>query len=149
MKPFYESHQRRPIYLLRTAARLSPFLQKVKSLPSKAVLRVHGRRHQCSSRQCKSPPSNVFLLECRSVVAQCVERLQHFKRPRFVMIPAPVIRSLPSIFFENSRRPDSLPTKAHALITNLLSLIRPSVHLIKSGTRPSCLSTKATKDDHP
>ena len=36
------------------------------------------------------------------------------------MIPAPVIRSLPSIFFENSRRPDSLHTKPGALITNLL-----------------------------
>ena len=39
---------------------------------------MQGRRPQCSSRQCKSPPTNVFLLECRSVVAQCVERLQHF-----------------------------------------------------------------------
>ena len=41
---------------------------------------MQGRRPQCSSRQCKSPPTNVFLLECRPVVAQLVERLQHFKR---------------------------------------------------------------------
>ena len=39
---------------------------------------MQGQRHQCRSRQCKSPPTNVFLLECRPVVAQCVERLQHF-----------------------------------------------------------------------
>ena len=39
---------------------------------------MQGRRHQCSSRQCKSPPTNIFLLECRSVVGQLVERLQHF-----------------------------------------------------------------------
>ena len=26
---------------------------------------MHGRRHQCRSPQCKSPPSNVFLLTCR------------------------------------------------------------------------------------
>ena len=44
----------------------------------KAVLRVHGRRPQCSSPQCMSPPATVFLLMCRLVVAQCVERLQHF-----------------------------------------------------------------------
>ena len=39
-------------------------------------------------------------------------------------------------FWENRRTHDSLPTKAHALITNLLSLISPSVHLMISGTRP-------------
>lgn len=43
-----------------------------------AVLRVHGRRPQCSSPQCMSPPATVFLLMRRLVVAQCVERLQHF-----------------------------------------------------------------------
>ena len=41
---------------------------------------MQGQRHQCRSRQCKSLPTNVFLLEYRPVVAQCVERLQHFKR---------------------------------------------------------------------
>ena len=52
-------------------------------------------------------------------------------------------------FWENRRTPDSLPTKPRALITNLLSLIPFSVHLMISGTRPSCLSAKATKDDQP
>ena len=41
---------------------------------------MQGRRPQCSSPQCKSPPSNVILLTCRPVVAQCIERLQHFNR---------------------------------------------------------------------
>ena len=40
----------------------------------------HRIRPQCSNPHCKSPLSNVFLLTVRPVVAQCVERLQHFNR---------------------------------------------------------------------
>ena len=77
---FYESHRRRPIYYSGPPQDSSPFYQKVKRLALKGGPPVHGRRHQCRSRQCKSPPATLILLACRPVVAQCVERLQHFNR---------------------------------------------------------------------
>ena len=39
---------------------------------------MQGRRPQYSSPRYKSPPFIVFLLKCRPVVAQCIERLKHF-----------------------------------------------------------------------
>ena len=78
MKPFSESHHRRPIHYSGPPQDSRPFYKRSRDLPSKAVLRVQGRRPQCSSRQCKSPPVTVFLLKCRPVVAQCKSRLQHF-----------------------------------------------------------------------
>ena len=78
LTPFYESHQRRPVYYSGPLQDSRPFYKRSRDLPSKAVLRVQGRRPQCSSRQCKSPPTTVFLLKCRPVVANCVERHQHF-----------------------------------------------------------------------
>ena len=76
--PFYESHRRRPIYYSGPPQDSRLFTEKPRDLSSKAVLRVHGRRPQCSSPECKSPPTNVFLLTCMPVVTQCIERLQHF-----------------------------------------------------------------------
>lgn len=75
---FYESHRRRPTYYSGPPQGSRPFYKRSRDLPSKAVLRVQGRRPQYSSPRYKSPPVIVFLLKCRPVVAQCVERLQHF-----------------------------------------------------------------------
>ena len=136
MKPFFESHHRRAIFYYGPQQDSSLFVKKPRVLLLEAVLRVHGRRPQCSSRQSKSPPSNVKVLSEGGQSHSSLKDSSISTHHRFVMIPAPVIRSLPSIFFENSRRPDSLPTKPRALITNLLSLIPTSVHLMISGTRP-------------
>ena len=53
--------RRRPIYY-SGPPRNSSLSMKVKRFAFKACLRVHGRRPQCSSRQCKSPPSNLNAL---------------------------------------------------------------------------------------
>ena len=37
-------------------------VSRIKRFAFKACLRVHGRRPQCSNRQCKSPPSSVRIL---------------------------------------------------------------------------------------
>ena len=86
---FCESHSHRRSRLSdseRTRLSITPdrrktlvfFPKSQETCPLRAVLRVQGRRPQCSSRQCKSPPVIVFLLKCRSVVAQCHELPHHF-----------------------------------------------------------------------
>ena len=74
---------------------------------------------------------------------------------RFATIPPPVIRYLINDFGKIVGYL-TLSPQAHALVANLLSLI-PTViprcpaqgrTSIKRGTRPLCLSTKATEDDH-
>ena len=77
---FLRKPHRRAIYYSGPPQDSSPFYQKVKRLALKGGPPVHGRRHQCRSPKCKSPSSNVYGALCMPVVAQCVERLQHFNR---------------------------------------------------------------------
>ena len=55
---------------------------------------VHGRRPLCSSRQCKSPPSNVNVLSEGRQSASANSDSSISIKPRFATIPAPVIRCL-------------------------------------------------------
>ena len=132
---FYESHRRQPSITPARRETLA-FLRKSRDSPSRRASGcMGGDLSAVVASASRRPRTSMCLVKVGSRPAQ-IATPAFQPPPRFVMIPAPVIRSLPTIFYENSRRPDSLPTNAHALITNLLSLIRPSVHLIKSGTRP-------------
>ena len=132
--PFYESHERR---LSITPARRETlaFLRKSRdSSLRRASECMGGDISAVVASASRRPRASKCLVKVGS--RAFVERLQHFNRPPVCHDSSPGHQVSYRRFWENRRTPDSLPTKAHALITNLLSLISPSVHLIKSGTRP-------------
>ena len=59
---FLRKPQKATIYNSGLPQDSSLFNEKPRDLLFEAVLRVHGRRPQCSSHQSKSPPSNVDVL---------------------------------------------------------------------------------------
>ena len=113
--------------------RNSSLSTKVKRFAIKACLRVHGRRPQCNSRQCKSPPLNVSLLSECQWSASSLKDSGISIQPRFATIPSPVIRYLINDFGKIVGYL-TLSPQAHALVANLLSLI-PTL-ITDCGTRP-------------
>ena len=124
--------------IFRAALALVVFLRK----PSKATIYSHrtGENMRTASRSSNS---------------RCPTLQGHDIHPRFATIPSPVIRYLINDFGKIVGYL-TLSPQAHALVANLLSLIQTVIPRctaqgrtsIKSGTRPLCLSTKATEDDH-
>ena len=102
--------------------RNSSLSTKVKRFAIKACLRVHGRRPQCNSRQCKSPPLNVSLLSECQWSASSLKDSGISIQPRFATIPSPVIRYLINDFGKIVGYL-TLSPQAHALVANLLTLI--------------------------
>ena len=62
------------------------FYKKPRDLLVEGGPPVQGRRPQCSSRQCKSPPTNVFLLTCRPS-----RTFFTIKRKIFILAEMPVV----------------------------------------------------------
>ena len=68
---FYESHRMRPIYYSGPPQDSRLFYKKPRDLLVEGGPPVHGRRLALGTTALKWPPTNVFLLTCRSLVAQC------------------------------------------------------------------------------
>ena len=82
---------------------------------------VHGRRPQCSNRQCKSPPSNLNMLSEGRMSASANSDSSISIKPRFATIPSPVIRYLINDFGKIVGYL-TLSPQANALVANLLTL---------------------------